>query len=143
MAEDNNIELGFKSFYDKVLKELDVLYRGVYDASDAEHTAALCLIAQSHLIPLQAEAEFRARAAKRDIEFIKAEAFERVKIQPNDNFKKITDALAKELVNKDEKVLEVYKQYNEAEKEAKQLTNILFLLKDAHITFRSLSKKEN
>lgn len=131
----------FKLKYAKILDELDVLHRGVYDPTDAEQTAALCLLAQALLIRVQASAEFRARSLKRDIDFVKAEAYARIREQHTG--KKITETAIVQLVNKDAEVHNAYHEQNRAEREAKELTNILALLKDAHITFRTFAKKEN
>lgn len=146
--KDDNSASHFKRLYEKVLVELDVLYRGVYDPTDAEQTAALCLLAQAPLIRIQAVSEFRARALKRDIDFAKAEAYSNIRKEyhnkdPKDREQKLTEAYINQLINKDDKVHNLYQEQNMAEREAKELTNVLALLKDAHITFRSYAKKEN
>lgn len=130
----------FKEKYSKVLIELDALHRGVFDEADAEAVAALCLLAQAALINIQATAEFTARALKRDIDFAKAEAYSRFKSATVDG-KKPTDTALTMLVNKDEKVSKVYSEQNKAEKESGELKNILALLKDAHLIFRAMTKR--
>lgn len=136
----NDLELPFKKLYNKVLEELDTLYRGVYDPSEAAQTAALCLLAQAALIRMQATAELNARGLKRDIDFAKAEVYFEIK-KNADPGKKLTDKALDHLVNKNDRVHKLYQEQNQAEKEAKEWNNILSLLKDAHITFRSFAKK--
>lgn len=139
--EQNEVLLGrFQKNYDKVLEELDILHRGVYDADEGMQTAALCLLTQAPLIKLQASAELRARSLKRDIEFTKAKVYAQHRNNPP-NGKKITDTALKLLVEEDSEVHRLYQEQNLAEKEAKELTNILLLLRDAHISFRSIAKK--
>lgn len=134
MSEENL----FEKYYDKVLEELDVLYQGVYDPQDAAKTAALCLLAQASLIKIQSSADLRARTLKRDIDFAKAEVYHKIKAQAGD--KKLTEVALTHLINSDDSVHKVIQEQNVAEKEAKEMTNLLALLKDAHITFRSFAK---
>lgn len=130
----------FQDLYNKVLVELDALHKGIFDESEAMNVAALCLLAQNKLLRLLSAAEFRARSLKRDIDFAKADAYLRHRA-PGDDGKKPTENAISALVNKDDEVHRCYSEQNNAEKEAKELANILALLKDAHITFRSLNKK--
>ena len=134
----SNEESTFDKYYAKVLEELDVLYQGVYDPQDAAKTAALCLLAQASLIKIQSSADLRARALKRDIDFAKAEVYHALKAQPSE--KKLTEVALTHLINKDDAVQKIIQEQNMAEKEAKELSNVLALLKDAHITFRSFAK---
>lgn len=129
----------FQKNYNKVLEELDILHRGVYDADEGIQTAALALLTQAPLIKIQAAAEHRSRSLKRDIDFKKAEVYAQIKAQSSE--KKITEATLTHLINKDPDVHRLYQEQNVAEKESKELSNILAMLKDAHITFRSLAKK--
>lgn len=142
MSEENESIKEFQDYYAKVIDELDVLNRGVYDTSDAEQTAALCLLAQSKLIPVLGIAEFRARGLKRDIEFSKAEAYANIREDLLNKKEKATDAAVKQLIERDSEVHKLYYEQNSAEKEAKELLNLLLLLRDAHITFRAHAKKE-
>jgi len=147
-ADDKNEEIAsvseFKKKYAKVLEELDVLYRGAFDSDEGMQIGALCLLAQAPLIKIQATAELKAKSLKRDIDFAKAEAYARIKddAASKKDGKKLTEAALLQLVNKDEEVHRLYMEQNVAEKEAKELANILLLLRDAHITFRSIAKKE-
>lgn len=132
----------FQEQYDKILKELDNLSRGHYDTDDAKHTSALCLLASSNLIKIQSNFDLEARSLKRDIDFAKANVYCREKGKaPSTGPGKITDTALNQMVTKDEEVVELYKKQLKAEKESKELANVLELLKDAHITFRLFSKK--
>jgi hypothetical protein len=130
----------FNKRYHKALVELDSLYRGTFDETEADSAAALCLLSQAALVQVLASAEFKARSLKRDIDFAKAEAYSNIKGNPPDG-KKVTEAALTQLIIKDPEVQRLGRDQNLAEKEAKELSNILSILKDAHITFRSLSKK--
>lgn len=148
MSEDENKdEIGqltstdsFNKNYNKILSELDALSRGVFDETEAQSIAALCLIAQAGLIKILAEAEQRARGVKRDIDFAKSDAFFNL-MQTKVDGKKVAATAVPNLVAKDDKVNELYHEYNIAEKESRELANLLNILKDAHITFRMLVRK--
>jgi hypothetical protein len=139
LSDDERLLKSFQGFYDKVIAELDVLYRGVFDSDEGNQAAALCLLAQAPLIKIQAAAEFRARSLKRDIDFKKAEVYSKLKSE--NSGKKMTEAALQQLLNQDLDIHQLYDDQNKAEKEAKELANILSLLRDAHITFRSIAKK--
>lgn len=128
----------FAEKYQKVLEQLDSLSSGTFDEDDAPNMAAMCLIAQASLFADLASADLRSRALKRDIDFAKAKAFADIKQNPDG--KKPTDALVQNLVNKDEEVRRISLEQNYAERDYKQLSNIHALLKEAHLTFRSIKK---
>lgn len=130
----------FKTNYEKILVELDALAKGVYDETEAAQTAALCLLAEAGLIKVLAQAEQRSRGLKRDIDFAKSDAFYNL-MQTKIDGKKVAATAVPNLVSKDEKVNALYHEFNMAEKEARELANLLNVLKDAHITFRMLVKK--
>lgn len=131
----------FNKYYKKVIEELDALARGVFDQSEAAQMAAVCLLARNYLIKTLGEADLRANSLKHDIKFAQAEAYITAKNTPSD--KKLTDAGLTHVINKDDNVNKITKEQLVAAKEAKDLDNILDLLKDAHISFRSLMKKDN
>jgi hypothetical protein len=128
----------FTEKYHAVLLQLDSLASGTFDEDEAPNMAAMCLIAQASLLADLAAADLRSRALKRDIDFAKAKAFADIKQTPAD--KKPTDALVQNLVNKDEEVRRISNEQNIAERDYKQLSNIHALLKEAHLTFRSIKK---
>ena len=140
-GQNSNIEIllgNFSDKYQKVLEQLDSLASGTFDEDEAPNMAALCLIAQASLLADLASADLRSRALKRDIDFAKAKAF--ADIKQNSDGKKPTDALVQNLVNKDEDVRRISFEQNYAERDYKQLSNIHALLKEAHLTFRSIKK---
>lgn len=124
----------------KALKALDELHQGIFDEAEAQNAASLCLLCIAALIPQQSAAELRARSFKRDIDFKKAEVYLRLRNNPPDG-KKPTETALTNMVIVDPDVTELYKGQGQAEKEVKELTNVLALLKDAHIMFRALIKK--
>lgn len=130
----------FEEVYDKVLIELDTLHKGVFDEDEASSRAAMCLIAQASLLSALASADLRARSLKRDIDFAKADAYARLKKTPSEDGKKVTESALAQLVIKDEEVRRISVEQSEAERDYKHLSNILALLRDAHITFRSIKK---
>lgn len=129
----------FNDKYYKVLVQLDSLSAGTFDEDESSNMAALCLLAQASLLADLAAADLRSRALKRDIDFAKAKAFADLKQNPGDG-KKPTDVLVQNLVNKDEDVRRISNEQNLAERDYKQLSNIHSLLKEAHLTFRSIKK---
>lgn len=138
MSNDDDLLKQFETNYQKVLKELDVLYNGTFDADEGAQIAALCLLTQAPLIKIQASAELRARGLKRDIEFKKAEVYSDIR---KNTTGKLTESALQQQINQNADIHKLYQEQNDAEREAKELSNILALLKDAHITFRSIAKK--
>jgi hypothetical protein len=130
---------GFNDKYLKVLTELDSLARGTFDEEDAPNMAAMCLITQAALLSDLASADLRSRALKRDIDFAKANAYVNLKDHPPDG-KKVTESALAQLILKDQEVKRISNEQNLAERDYKQLSNIHSLLKEAHLTFRSIRK---
>jgi hypothetical protein len=130
----------FNEKYKKILTELDAMHRGVFDDTESENLAAVCLLAELSLTKELAIAEHRMRALKRDIDFAKAKAYQNLK-EKKEEGKKITETALSFLINLDENVNELYTQQNDAEKKAKEFSIILGILKDAHLLFRAKSKK--
>jgi len=132
-------EEAFNKNYNKVLLELDALHRGVFDESEADSIAALCLLTQVGLLKAHASAEALARGLKRDIDFAKADAYYNLRQKPVDG-KKLAEAALAQLVLRDDEVNRLYKEQNVAEKEAREFTNLLNVFRDAHITFRTIKR---
>jgi hypothetical protein len=130
---------GFNEKYLKVLKELDSLASGTFDEDDAPSMSAMCLITQAALLSDLAAADLRSRALKRDIDFAKANAYANLKDNPLDG-KKVTESALAQLIIKDSEVRRISNEQNLAERDYKQLSNIHALLKEAHLTFRSIRK---
>jgi hypothetical protein len=128
----------FEEKYHMVLSQLDSLYKGTFDENESSSLAAFCLISQAALLEELAAAELRARALKRDIDFAKADAYSKLKSTPSE--KKVTETALAQLLVKDDEVKRITKEQNEAERDAKHLANIYALLREAHLTFRSLKK---
>lgn len=130
----------FQNFYNKIIIELDLLHRGVFDETEAQNYASLCLMAQISLSKLMIEAEHRSRSLKRDIDFAKAEAYAKLREKKFEG-KKLAETGIQQMINKEEEVARLYKEQNQAEREAKDYANIMAILKDAHILFRALIKR--
>ena len=130
---------GFEKKYHKVLLQLDSLSNGIFDEEESSSMAAMCLIAQAALLSDLAAADLRSRALKRDIDFAKATAYANLKNNSADG-KKITESALAQLINVDNEVRRITIEQNEAERDYKHLTNIHALLKEAHLTFRSIKK---
>jgi hypothetical protein len=130
---------GFEKKYHRVLIELDSLSEGTFDEDEAPSRAAMCLITQAALLSDLSAADFRQRALKRDIDFAKATAYSTLKDNPPEG-KKITESALAQLIVKDDEVKRVSHEQNLAERDFKHLSNIYALLKEAHLTFRSIRK---
>lgn len=129
----------FEDKYHKVLLELDSLSRGTFDEDEAPNMAAMCLITQAALLSDLAAADLRSRALKRDIDFAKATAYSNIKDSPHDG-KKVTESALAQLIITDAEVRRISNEQNLAERDYKHLSNIHALLKEAHLTFRSIKK---
>jgi hypothetical protein len=130
---------GFEDKYHKVLLKLDSLARGTFDEDDATAMAAACLLAQAALLSELSSADLRSRAMKRDIEFAKANAYSSLK-GVSIGGKKVTESALAQLILKDDDVKRISNEQNIAEKDYKHLSNIHALLKEAHLTFRSIKR---
>lgn len=130
----------FEERYYRVLEELKALDSGTFDDTEAKALAAACLRTQVIVSKLQTEADARAKMLKKDVDFEKASVYLRMKKNPPKDLK-LTDEGLKQAMNADDKVLEIIKEQIEAEKEAKDLSNLLNILANAHVTFREIFKK--
>lgn len=133
----------FEDKYNKVLFVLDQLYKGSFDEAEAASMASLCLLAQAALLSDLASADLKARALKRDVTFAETNAYSKLKNHPGPDGKRLSETALSQLVNADEEVQQIIKEQINAEKDSKHLTNIHSLLKEAHITFRSIKAKNN
>lgn len=140
-VDKQTAESTFNERYNRVLEELRALDAGQFDDTEAKNVAALCLRAQLALSKAQTSAEARGKALKKNVEFEKASAYLKFKKDPPKDLGKMTEATLNALVNSDEKVNEIINQQIEAERQAKDYTNILNVLANAHVTFRTLIKK--
>lgn len=129
----------FNEKYHDILLSLDDLHKGTFNEEDATGCAALCLIAQNALLAELAAADLAARALKKDVEFAKANAYYELKEQKVDG-KKLAEAALAQLVLRDAEVVRLISEQNAAEKDYKNLSNVFSLLKEAHLTFRSIKK---
>ncbi len=130
---------GFEEKYHRVLLKLDSLSRGTFDEDDASAMAAMCLIAQAALLSDLASTDLKYRALKRDIDFAKANAYANLKNVSVDG-KKVTESALAHLILRDDEVRRISIEQNEAERDYKHLSNIHALLKEAHLTFRSIKR---
>jgi hypothetical protein len=135
----NELITGFEEKYHKVLRKLDSLSRGTFDEDDASAMAAMCLIAQAALLSDLASTDLKSRALKRDIDFAKANAYSVLRSTTIDG-KKVTESALAHLILKDAEVRRISIEQNEAERDYKHLSNIHSLLKEAHLTFRSIKR---
>jgi hypothetical protein len=129
----------FQLTYEKVLLNLDDLSKGTFDEEEASSMAALCLLAQAALLSELAAADLRSRSLKRDIDFAEATAYSKLKDVPIGGKKPSESALA-QLVVLDSEVQRISKEQIMAERDYKHFANVHALLKEAHITFRSIKK---
>jgi hypothetical protein len=136
----NDLITGFEEKYHKVLLKLDSLSRGTFDEDDATAMAALCLIAQAALLSDLAAFDLRSRSLKRDIDFAKATAYAKLRKDPIVDGKKVTESALSQLIIIDPDVKRISDEQNIAERDYKNLSNIQSLLKEAHLTFRSIKK---
>lgn len=135
----NDLLDGFDEKYLKVLKQLDSLASGTFDEDDAPSMAAACLLAQAALLTDLASFDLKSRALKRDIDFAKATSYSELKTNPPDG-KKVTETALSQLITIDPEVKRITHEQNIAERDYKHLANIHALLKEAHLTFRSIKK---
>lgn len=121
-----------------VLKHVKAVHHGDFDSTKADAVAGVALEAQLELAGPLSEAEFRAKHAKHEVEYIESETAYKVRSASD---KKISEANLEQLVNKDPEVRKAKLNFANAEKEFKKWQYIFGTLKDAHIFFRTLDKK--
>ena len=131
----------FSTKYHEVLQSLDQLSRGVFDEDSATSKASLALLAQGALLSDLAAADLRSRSLKRDVDFKKATVYSKLKGTNGPDGKKLSEAALDAAVTTDQDVQDTLQNQIEAERDYKNLNNILSLLKEAHLTFRSIKQK--
>jgi hypothetical protein len=147
MSNDSNQEAAedlssnFEKKYQQVLRRLDDLYHGRLLDDDAFPVAAFCLIAQNAVFTDLKSYDVKSRAFKADIKFAEAEAYKTLKSSKTD--KKMTETELAQMIAIDPGVKAAIQKHIEAETEYKHLQNIQNLLKEAHLTFRSIKKGTN
>ena len=129
----------FEEKYQDVLLALDSLHRGTFNEDDAIGMAALCLIAQNALLAELAASDLSSRSLKKDVDFAKANAYFILKDTKIADKKPSESALA-QLILRDSEVIRLTQEQNKAEKDYKNLSNVYSLIKEAHLTFRSIKK---
>lgn len=105
----------------------------------ADLVAAASLEAQLLLASHLATCEAQAKQAKTDYEFTKSQSAINIKLG---SASKITDTMLEHHVNVDEEVKKAKILVAESESTSKKWTYIFNTLKDAHIFFRNLNKKQ-
>ena len=130
---------GFEKKYHNVLLYLDRVHSVTFDEEDAQGVASLCLLALAALADEAKSTEFRARSLKKDIEFAEASAYSDLKNSKIDG-KKPSEAALAQLIILNPEVQRISKEQIEAERDSKHLGTIQGILKEAHLTFRSMKK---
>lgn len=121
------------------LSETEVARREKYDGEKAERTAALFLSAQLKLSYFIEDIELGSKLAKNEVSRVEAEKYFHYK---SDTDKKLTEVALTQLVAKDPDVILVKKECAEAEARYKKWNYVLSVLKDSHIFFRTIGKKQ-
>lgn len=124
----------------KCLKEISEAKQGNYDVDRAEMTAALFLETAIKLSILIEGIEFSAKHSKNEIERIEAEKYMEIKTANAD--KKITESAVSYMLAKEASVIDSKKQNAQDEATLRKWNNILNILKDSHVYFRGLGKKD-
>lgn len=130
----------FEELVGKCFEELTLASKESYNIAKAERTAAMFLAAQMQLAFFIEDTELKARHSKNDISRVEAQKYFDIK----DNTvagKKITEATLTNAVAKDSEVIKTKKENSEAEASLKKMNYIMASLKDGHIYFRNLGKK--
>lgn len=122
------------------LKELEIAHQEHYDTIRAEKTAALFLIAQIRLAELLQDVELNAKQAKNEISRVEAEKYMEFKEMSSE--KKISENALTSLIAKDKNVINIKNEAARAEAELKKFNFILNTLRDAHVYYRGVSKRD-
>jgi hypothetical protein len=134
--DDSEIE----SLIKKCLEEISEAKLGNYDVDRAERTAALFLEASIKLSMLIEGIEFSAKHSKNEIERIAAEKYMEIKTANAD--KKITETAVTQLLAGQAEVIDSKRQSARDEATLKKWNNILNILKDSHVYFRGIGRKD-
>jgi hypothetical protein len=138
----SSLSSNFEKKYQQVLRRLNDLYHSRLLDEDAFPVAAFCLIAQNALFTDLKSYDVKSRAFKSDIKFAEADAYKKLKSAKTAE-KKPTETELAQLVAIDPAVKEAIQKQIDAETEYKHLINLQNLLKEAHLTFRSIKKGAN
>lgn len=130
----------FELLLSKCFDELKFASKEKYEPEKAEKTAALFLLAQIQLAYFIADFELNAKHSKNEI--ARVEGFKYSEIKDNFDGKKITEASLTNLLAKDAAVIAAKRSNAEAEADIKKYNYLMGSLKDGHIFFRALQKKQ-
>lgn len=118
------------------MKELEAAHESRYPPEKADRTAALFLSTQLRLTDYAVDLDFKAKMAKNEVERVEAEKYFDFKGEAA----KLTEAALKHATSKDESVNEVKAKLARAESEQKKITNVMNIMNNGHIFFRTISK---
>ena len=123
---------------EKCLAELSEVQEGFYDGDKAERTAGLFLEVQLKLCNYICQVELESKLAKNEVERISAERY----FFHKSELEKRSETALKEYVNNDDLVIKAKNDASKSESELKKWNNFLTILKEGHIYFRNIGKKE-
>lgn len=128
---------------DVCLNELSLASRGECAPERAERNAALFLEVQLKLADYIADAEFKARMAKNEVERLASQKYFEFKNGALGTDKKLTEAALEHAISKDEEVLKVKADMLKFEAEFRKWGYIINTFKDGHVFYRTLSKNNS
>ena len=120
------------------LTELQAVKHGKYESERAEKTAALFLEVQLRVADFLSDAEFKAKMSKAEVERVEADKYFNYKTSAG----KVTEAHLVNSVSKDDDVLKAKAASYREEADFKKWLYVMNTLKDSHIYFRGMSKKQ-
>lgn len=127
---------------EKCLAELKLAYQGDCAPERAEKNAALFLEIQLRLAGYLSNAELKAKMAKSEVERISAQKYFEYK-NPTIGFdRKLTEAALEHSIAKDEEICKTKEVMIKDEAEYKKWNYVINILKEGHIFYRNLGKRE-
>ena len=125
--------------YQELEKIIEEAYTSNVSIEDAEKNAALFLSAQLQISKRLHQVDLDSRMRKTGLKTIKAGVYlEEVKKSD----KKPSDTMLEQIINSSQLVKVSQDQFDESEAELAELQRIFGVMKEAHVYFRTMSKRE-
>ena len=123
------------------MKELEAAHEARYAPERADRTAALFLDTQLRLASYVVDIDFRTRMSKNELDRVSAEKYFELKAAALTGAdKKMTEASLEHAIAKDEAVYKVKEEVARSESEQKKWANVMSIMNNGHIFFRTVSK---
>ncbi len=138
-ARDKKMNDSLKELIERCMKELNDAHENRHITDQADRVAALFLDVQMQLADYIVELDFKTKMAKNELSRVEGVKYFDYKSAPGAD-KKMTDAAVQHAIAKDEEVFKVKTELAQHESNQKKWANVMGIMNNGHIFFRTISK---